>query len=195
MIKNIIFDIADVLLKFNRDYLISLYYNGAKKEILKEKLFDGWEELDDDKISLADYQNKVINSLPTDLKPIANAILNNWEYSMSYHDGIVDLVYELKQKGYKLYILSNMTYHFINNDYKFPLFKEFDGILYSADVKVQKPDPEIFRILLEKFNINPTESLFIDDRKPNLDCASKFGLKTFLFKANCSKLREFILAL
>ncbi len=193
MLKNIIFDLGNVILKFSRDFLLSNFYTGEDYALLKDKLFCDWEMLDDDSISLTDYKKKVISSLPNHLKCYANSVLDNWEYYMTYSEGIISLIQELKQNGYKLYLLSNMTYHFINNDYKFPILKEFDGLVYSAPIKMLKPNPEIYQYLLDKYSLNPKECLFVDDMKTNLVGATRFGINTFLFEGDVKKLRDFIL--
>ncbi|MBQ3116564.1 MAG: HAD family phosphatase [Clostridia bacterium] len=195
MVKNIIFDIGGVILYFNRDFLLSKYYSGRETELLKEKLFKDWELLDEDAISIEEYNKNVLSSLPERLHAPAKTVLNYWEYAMSYKKGIVDLVRFLKEKGYNLYILSNMTYHFIERDYKFPLLKEFDGIVYSAEIKLIKPNPEIFKYILNKFDLVGEECLFIDDLKPNLESAQRFGIKTYQFLDDTEDLKNYILTL
>lgn len=195
MVKNIIFDIGNVLLSFSRDFLLSHFYNGNEYELLKEKLFYKWEELDEDLLTLEEYDNRVKSNLPPHLHGPAMAVLHNWEYYMSYKPGIVDLIRELKQKGYNLYILSNMTRHFINNDYKFPILKEFDGIVYSAPIGLVKPDEKIFEYLLNKYSLNPEECVFIDDLKENLAGAARFKIKTYHYQSDTDNLRKFILSL
>ncbi|MBO7345831.1 MAG: HAD family phosphatase [Clostridia bacterium] len=192
MVKNIIFDIGNVILKFSRDFLVSHFYKGEEVELLKDALFRDWEKLDEDLLSLEEYKQNVLNRLPIRLHAPAIGVLDNWEYFMRYTDGIIPLIQDLKNQGYNLYILSNMTYHFINRKYKFPIFDFFDGIVFSAPIKMVKPNPEIYQYLLDKFSLNPTESLFIDDIKENLAGAARFGIKTFLFNNNAKELREFI---
>ena len=113
---------------------------------------------------------------------------------MRYSEGIISLIQELKQKGYKLYILSNMTRHFINNDYKFPIFKEFDGIVYSAPIQMVKTDPKIYEYILNKYNLTPNECIYIDDMKTNLAAAARFGINTFHYQSNTNELRDYILS-
>lgn len=192
MVKNIIFDIGNVILSFGRDFLLGHFYTGKEYEFLKEQLFKNWELLDEDGISLEEYEENVCASLPPHLHKYARSVLNNWEYFMSFTDGIQDLIFDLKQKGYNLYILSNMTRHFIKNDYKFPILKEFDGIVYSAPIKMVKPNAEIYEYILTKFNLIPEECLFIDDIKTNLAGAARFGIKTFHYNSNTDELRRFI---
>ena len=195
MIKNVIFDIGNVILKFSRDFLLSHFYTGEEYEFLKHELFKDWEKLDEDAISLDDYYKNVLSSLPPHLHQYALAVLNNWEYFMRYSDGIIDLIQTLKQKGYKLFVLSNMTRHFIEREYKFPIFKEFDGIVYSAPIKMIKPNEEIYKYLLEKYSLSPQECVFVDDIKTNLAAAARFGIHTFHYQNNTDELKKFILAL
>ena len=195
MVKNIIFDIGNVLLKFSRDYLLSHFYSGNEYDLLKEKLFCNWELLDEDLLTLDEYKMNVLNSLPPHLRAPANAVLDNWEYYMHYSEGIVQLILDLKSQGYNLYVLSNMTRHFIKNEYKFPIFTYFNGIIYSAPIKMVKPNPEIYEYLLNKYSLNAEECLFVDDIKENLAGAARFNIKTFLFKDNIKELRDFILTL
>lgn len=195
MIKNVIFDIGNVILKFNRDYLLKHFYDGKDYDLLKSELFRDWEMLDEDKISLSDYEADALNRIPKHLHLIAKSVLNNWEYFMHYNEGIVDLIRYLKEKGYKLYILSNMTKHFIEKDYKFPIFKEFDGIVYSASIKMVKPNTEIYEYILKKFNLKGEECLFIDDTKANLAEAARFGIDTFHYNSNTDELKNYILTL
>ncbi len=194
MIKNIIFDIGNVILKFDKDFLLSTFYKGKGEDydLLKEKLFSDWEMLDQDLISLKEYKERVLFALPSHLKPYANAVLDYWEYCMWYTPKIIDLIRELKLKGYKLYVLSNMTRHFIEREYKFPIFNEFDGIVYSAPIKMVKPDGKIFTYILDKFNLNPEECIFVDDTKKNLVGATRFNFHTFHFQDNVEDLARFI---
>ncbi len=195
MIKNIIFDIGNVILKFNRDFLLSHFYQGDEYELLKEKLFFDWEKLDEDLLTLEQYKHNVLNSPPPHLHGPAVAVLDNWEYFMRYSEGIIPLIQDLKNQGYKLYVLSNMTRHFIAREYKFPIFTYFDGIVYSAPIKMVKPNPEIYEFILKKYSLMPEECLFIDDIEKNLATAARFNIKTFLFKDNVNDLKDFILSL
>ncbi|MBQ8426863.1 MAG: HAD family phosphatase [Clostridia bacterium] len=192
MIKNVIFDIGNVILKYSREFLVDCIYQGDEYELLKEKLFTNWEKLDEDLLTLQEYEQQVLNSLPNHLHSYASAVLNNWEYFMTYTEGMRELIADLKQHGYNLYILSNITRHFINCEYKFPILDLFDGIVYSAPIKMVKPNPEIYEHLLNKYSLKAEECLFIDDTKTNLTAAARFGIHTFYFNDNVNELRDYI---
>lgn len=195
MIKNIIFDVGNVLLKFNRDYLLGNFYKGNDYNYLKDRIFKDWEMMDDGTLTPEEHLNTVLSTLPQKYHQIAKGILTTWEDYMFPPEGINQLVLDLKNKGYKLYILSNMTDHFIKNKDKFPIFSQFNGIVFSAPIKMVKPNEDIYKYLFEKFNLNPNECLFIDDRKENLTTAARFSMKTFLFNDNVNELKNYILTI
>ena len=73
------------------------------------------------------------------------------------------LIAELKDKGYKLYVLSNMSREFINFLRQQEVYENFDGDVISCEVGVVKPMPEIYDLLLDRFALDPSETIFIDD--------------------------------
>lgn len=108
------------------------------------------------------------------------------------------LIDELKAAGYKLYVLSNMSREFIDFLRKQKVYENFDGDVVSCEVGIVKPMPEIYDLLLERFDLDPAETIFIDDRKENVDAAAARGIATFHFDRNdyegsCERLREILL--
>ncbi len=108
------------------------------------------------------------------------------------------LIDELKAAGYKLYVLSNMSREFIDFLRKQKVYENFDGDVVSCEVGIVKPMPEIYDLLLKRFDLDPTETIFIDDRKENVDAAAAKGIATFHFDRNdyegsCERLREILL--
>lgn len=108
------------------------------------------------------------------------------------------LVGELKEAGYRLYVLSNMSREFIDFLRRLPVYGMFDGEVVSCEVQVIKPEPKIYGLLLSRYGLDPAETLFIDDRQVNLDGAAALGISTFLFDSydaatSCRALREMLL--
>lgn len=108
------------------------------------------------------------------------------------------LIDELKAAGYKLYVLSNMSREFIDFLRKQRVYENFDGDVVSCEVGIVKPMPEIYDLLIERFDLDPAETIFIDDRKENVDAAAAKGIATFHFDRNnyegsCERLREILL--
>ena len=101
MIKNVIFDMGNVIFYYDRDYLLRHFYNGKDFELLKEKAFINWDLLDEDAISLDEFYDNVKKELSPELSPYALSALKNWEYFMNYNREMMALIRELKQNGYK----------------------------------------------------------------------------------------------
>ncbi len=91
------------------------------------------------------------------------------------------LIERLKAEGYKLYVLSNMAHEYIEFIRTLDVYKHFDGDIISSEVGFIKPEIEIFQILMQRYNLTPSETLFIDDRTLNIEAASNFGIGTLLF--------------
>ena len=109
----------------------------------------------------------------------------------------VELIKELKAKGYKLYVLSNMSKEYIEFLHKLPVFDYFDYQVVSSEVHLGKPDPKIYNYLLEHCELNPAETIFIDDRKDNVEVAESVGIVPFHFDRRnpqqaCDELRKVI---
>ena len=107
------------------------------------------------------------------------------------------LIGELKAAGYGLYVLSNMSREFIDFLRQSEIYALFDGDVISCEERVVKPEPRIYEVLLERFGLDPAETLFIDDRRSNLEAAAAFGIKTFHFadaETSCARLRGMLLA-
>ena len=94
------------------------------------------------------------------------------------------LIADLKAAGYKLYVLSNMSREFIDFLREQPVYRHFDGEVVSCEEGVCKPEREIYQILLSRYGLNPSESLFIDDRKENIEAAEREGIVGFHFNRN-----------
>lgn len=92
--------------------------------------------------------------------------------------GSLKLVKKCIKKGHKVYVLSNWdpeSFSIIRKKYHM-LFDCFNGIVVSGNVGMVKPDPEIFQYLLEKYNLNPQECVFIDDQSENVAAARNAGI-------------------
>ena len=108
------------------------------------------------------------------------------------------LISDLKAAGYKLYVLSNMSREFIDFLRTKEVYSYFDGDVVSCEVGVVKPMPQIYDILLEKFSLVAQETMFVDDRRENVDAAMAKGIAAFHFDRNdyegsCARLREILL--
>jgi epoxide hydrolase-like predicted phosphatase len=100
-----------------------------------------------------------------------------------------DLILDIKQK-YKVYYLSDSVKERVEDlRVRYDFEKWFDGGIFSHEVGVRKPNPQVYKIILQKFNLIPEETIFIDDKEKNLVPAREIGMKTILFE-NAEELRK-----
>ena len=124
----------------------------------------------------------------------------NMQLAIEYQEQIeptAQLIKELKERGYKLYVLSNMSKEYIEFLRKFPVFDYFDEQVVSCEIGLGKPDRRIYEYLLTHCGLSAEETIFIDDRKDNVDVAEELGITPFHFDRTnpeeaCANLRRVI---
>ena len=185
MIKNIVFDLGNVLLDFDPEsYLDELGYSDDLKSQLINEIFETeeWLQLDRGTISQKQAVEKWQQRNPELAEEIAE-VMAEWEKILTLKKDSLEILKSTAQKNYNLYILSNFhqqAFDYISSKYDF--FKYFDGRVISADVNLIKPEAEIYDHLLNKFNLKAEETLFIDDSKANIEAALKKGIRVIHFK-------------
>lgn len=192
MIKNVLFDIGNVLVGFYPlDYMYRTVKDKSSADRLYKVIFCGeeWQRLDEGTMTEDEAFEVFCKSCPEDRESI-DRIKSDWHSMLTPIDGTVEILHEIKKKGYGTYIISNYhlkAFDIIYNKYDF--FKLFDGMVISSRVKLLKPDDKIFYRLIEEYNIVPGETAYIDDLQPNLDAAQKLGFVPVLFESP-EKLRK-----
>jgi putative hydrolase of the HAD superfamily len=187
LLRNIIFDIGNVLLlfkpeefllRFTDDHeMINFFINNITRSQL-------WLELDRGNISVKSARNDFLQKFP-ERKTIIDLFFENWMEIFVPIQENVKIIQDLKKKEYDCYYLSNFireAYEFVIK--KFEFFNFFNGGIISAYVKAIKPEIEIFTYLLEKYELNPEECVFIDDVYGFLRPARKLGFKTIQYVPN-----------
>lgn len=192
MIKNIIFDLGNVIIQnptlntvkefFAEENDASVFY----RYIFKSEF---WKMMDLGKITnleIADTikEQKLVNVKNYD--EIKNFMLN-WFSKCIINTDTIELGKRLKKSGYRIYILSNMakeTFEYFSSEYEF--FNMLDGVVVSAYEGIKKPNPKIFEILLERYSLVAEECLLIDDDDTNktLEVANEIGIKGRRVNAN-----------
>lgn len=192
MIRNIIFDLGNVLLDFVPDsYLEKLGYKGDIKDKLKAEIFETeeWLMLDRGTITQEEAVQKWQQRNP-DLKDEIADVMAEWETILTLKEGTAEILESLAEKDYNLYILSNFhhkAFKYVSSKYDF--FNYFDGRVISADIGLIKPEAEIYEHLLNKFNLKAEATIFIDDSKANIKAALQKGIRVIHFK-NAERLEE-----
>lgn len=184
MIKNIVFDISNVLAPFRfKEFLVEKGFDGAMiKRIMKASAMTPyWAEFEKGKLS----NDEVIQAFIKCDPEIENEI--HWAYDdvkgiMGTYDYTIGWIEALKAAGYKLYCITNFTpagYHQCYDCISF--VEKFDGKVFSFQEGVVKPEPEIYKILLDRYELKAEECVFIDDTKENVDAANSLGLSGIVF--------------
>ncbi len=196
MIKNIIFDFGQVLVKFDPEYMTEKYVTDfSDSKLLQKTVFDRiyWDKLDLGTISDEELIKEVCSRLPERLHPVAEKIYKNWLYNLPETDGIRELITGIKKKfGVKLFLLSNISKSFSQHRNEIPILSFFDKCIMSADYGVVKPNKEIFDILCSECKIKKEESIFIDDNPKNIAGAKNYGINTYLFDGNTQALKDYL---
>jgi 2-haloacid dehalogenase len=183
-IKVIVFDFGGVLLDWHPGYLYQNYFpdDETMEAFLAEINFYQWNSQQDKGRTFASGIAELSEQFPRRAHLI-QTYYDRWEDSISSAiPGTVEILRELKQHGYPLYGLSNWSAEtFPRAKRKYTFFDLFDDIVLSGDVKLLKPDPAIFNLLLSKIGRSARECLLIDDSQPNIDTAKKLGFATIHF--------------
>jgi putative hydrolase of the HAD superfamily len=180
MIRNVIFDLGNVLLSFRpSEYLDTKEYPEEMKATILNDIFHAseWLQLDNGDITLPEAIDTIAERSSLTNEEIAH-IFNLRTDIMVPLDQNVNLLPELKNRGYRLYFLSNFPidiFHEIKSGYFF--FNYFDGGVISAEVRFSKPNSRIYEILIEKYSLIADECLFIDDLEINVRSAELIGMK------------------
>ncbi|WP_055668367.1 HAD family hydrolase [Desnuesiella massiliensis] len=192
MIKNIVFDVGNVLVSFNPlQYLESFKLDKDVKDHIMEAIFKSKEWIELDRGTLTEDEAVQMFCLSSEEHSEAiKAIMANWMSMLTPIEESISILKELKRREYKIYILSNYhekSFKYINENNEF--FSLIDGKVVSSEIKLLKPEKEIYEELINKYSLKAEECLFIDDTLTNIEAAKEIGIKGVWFK-NPNELRK-----
>lgn len=179
--NTIIFDMGMVLVDFRwKQLLLDMGYEEMEVEKIGKAVFQNplWEEFDRGVWS----DDKILSAMKEETPEASKDIDQIWKKDnfrnvcAPFHYS-EELLKQLHEGGYKIYILSNFGKTLFALDKEMFTFLNYvDGGVISAKVKQMKPDADIYETLLKKYDINPTDAVFFDDRKENCDAARRLGI-------------------
>lgn len=185
MINTIIFDLGAVLIDWNPHYMYRTIFKDEEemKNFLDTVCTSDWNEEQDAGRPLQEATELLVQQFPEHEDNI-RAFYGRWREMLgdAFWD-TVEIFKQLKETGkYKIYALTNWsaeTFPVALERYEF--LHWFDGIVVSGTEKMRKPTPEFYQILLDRYNVNADEALFIDDNYRNILAAEKLGIKSIHF--------------
>ena len=193
MIKNIVFDMGNVVIRFDPAAFIDRFgVSAEERELLLREVFRSPEWVMMDRGTLTDEQcaDILCPRLPEHLRDIARKLIAFWDRPILETEGICPLIEELKGLGYGIYLLSNASCRQPDYWQRVPASRFFDGTLISYSVKLVKPMPEIYEKFFETFSLKREECFFIDDSPANVEAALYVGMPATVFHNDTARLRR-----
>ena len=192
-INTIIFDLGNVLVDWSPMHVYRDYFDSVEKRdyFFKHICTSDWNEIQDEGRSIVDATLELIEKYPEWEQPIRD-FYGRWTDMLNgpIH-GTVEIFRRLKESGkYKIYALTNWQAGLFDIALvRYDFLHWFDGRVVSGEEKTRKPFPEFYQRLLDRYDVDPSEALFIDDSMRNVDAAEKLGIKSIHFQGP-DKLRE-----
>ena len=193
MIRNILFDMGNVLIRFDRQaFLDRLEVSPEDKQLLLERVFlsTEWVQMDRGTLDEPEAEARMGADLPERLHGAVHQLVSLWDQPMLPIDGMYELVEELKNAGCGLYLLSNASRRQHSYWPRIEASRFFDGTIISADEGIMKPSCEYFIRALNRFGLKAHECFFVDDMPANVEAAAFCGIPGTVFRGDAALLRR-----
>ena len=192
MIRNVVFDLMGVLILFDsasyRDsFQLNLFDMPALIRMLRSK---EWRSCD---LGEHDGIREILAELADKYKAserVVHALNAPSDLLYKRIDTMADYLLSLKERGYHIYLLSNVSAQVIRELSFMDIFSAADGALYSFEAKALKPDQKIYEDFLQRYALKAEECLFIDDNKRNIIAADSLGFHTIQHKKASETIRQ-----
>ncbi len=193
--KTLLFDMGNVLLRFNPKELLAHYTDDqTQQERIHQALFTSlWFELDLGIRETNDILTDVYQDLSSDDRVVVESLMRDWFMHMSVIQPMEELIEELKARGFKLILCSNASMQFYAYQHHFNVLQNFDAHVISAKIQKVKPHKEFFDHVLTTYHLTASDCIFVDDLIQNIEGAQQVGLITYHFKNDANQLKAFIL--
>ena len=179
MIKNIVFDLGRVMVEF--DPVAYLRGFGYPEELV-QKLFDivfghDWYPHDrGDYATIDDLRLALTQKYPAYAAELNAVLRGDWVKIHYLKTDTADYMAELKRRGYRVYILSNLSVESYEYIRQYDFFRLIDGGVFSYQERSCKPEETIYRALLDRYGLAPEETVFLDDNPDNIAAADRLGI-------------------
>ena len=184
---DIILDMGNVLLEWNKDKILQGVSDTKKDYLILDKtIFQSglWETLDLGTISREELVLKVVSMIGRTYQKKVEEVIWNWPNYIEIYTEVFPVLSEAKKKGHRIFVVSNTSkvfYDLLEKQLS-PLKELLDGFVLSCDIKAIKPDLAMFEEILDKYQLDPTNCVFLDDIEDNTIAAQKLGIKSYQVK-------------
>ena len=190
-VRNVIFDMGNVLMTFNGPYFASCFTDTPEDAaLLNAALFGSplWTLLDSGTIGHETMTRYAEHHLPERLHPNLHECLAHWPERSEAISDVNELGIRLKEEGFGVYVLSNASTRIMEQLGHAPVIPYVDGVVVSANERMMKPDPSIYQLLCERYDLDPAECLFVDDNEDNCIGARVAGMHAYHFTGDVDEL-------
>ena len=193
-IKTIIFDLGGVLIDWNPEYVYRKIFDNDEQKMrwfLTEICPYSWNENQDAGKSWEQAIAEKVAEYPQ-YREWIEAYYGRWEEMLGGSNAqTVEVLRQLKQRNeYQLLALTNWSAETFPTAMRhFEFLHWFDGIVVSGAEKTRKPFPKIYKILFERYKVTPSEAIFIDDNRKNVEAGQQLGLNGVCF-SDAEQLKE-----
>lgn len=195
-VRNIVFDMGGVLLRWEPLKMARAACESDEDAKLLAKAVFGsqeWAWQDAGAVSEDTVAFAARLALPKRLHDAAERLVYHWHDARGFIPQTGDLIRELKDAGYGIYLLSNAGESFAAYKDQLPAIECFDGMVVSCYEHVVKPDARIYRILCDRYGLDPATCLFVDDTPKNVEAARCLGMDAWRFDGDVEALRGYLL--
>ena len=187
-----LFDLGGVFFDWDpRHYFKNIFKNSKELNFfLSNVCNDNWNIQQDAGRSIIEAEKKLTILFPKYEKQIKMYYANHRKMIKGTFSQSIEVLDKLKKSKYLCYVLSNWsaeTFKGMKQDYLF--LNDFDGMIISGEDKLTKPDPAIYKLAISRFNLDPRETVFIDDRLENIEAAKNMGFNV-IHLINPSTIKE-----
>lgn len=184
-INTVIFDIGGVMVGLGRLHFFEQFgYSPQMCERLLSSTMKSphWKELDRGVLTDEEVIDRFVKDAP-ELETEIRRSMENVHGIVYRLETSIPWIEELRESGRRVLYLSNYSMKVANdNEDAMDFLSHMDGGLLSCDYKVIKPDPAFYMILIERYGLEPSECVFLDDLEDNLAAARSLGIHTILVK-------------
>ena len=184
---DIILDMGNVLLEWNKDKILQGVSDTKKDYLILDKtIFQSglWEKLDFGTMTREELVLEVVSMIGNTYQKKVEEVIWNWPSYIDIYTEVFPVLSELKKKGHRIFVLSNTSKVFYDllDEQLSPLKELLGGFVLSCDIKAIKPDLTMFKEILDKYQLDPANCVFLDDIEDNTSAAEKLGIKAYQVK-------------